>query len=59
MLGEETASMALHWGADDLDGTVVLEGHDEGASLGHVQRLTVEGPWSGRTIVIVLDGDDE
>jgi len=22
MLGEETASMALHWGADDLDGTI-------------------------------------
>ena len=22
MLGEETASMALQWGADDLDGTI-------------------------------------
>ncbi len=47
MLGEKTAQVALHFGADDLDGTIVDEritraaGGQAGAGMGrdHLERL--------------------
>ena len=50
MLGESTAQIALHFGANDLDGTVVHEliYHDagaktpEGLTVAHLHRLICE-----------------
>lgn len=38
-----------HWVADH-GGAVRLDGHDEGDALHHVQRMWVEGPWSGVSV---------
>lgn len=53
--GDEARSLGFvhegggHWVAD-LHGAVRLDGHDEGDALHHVQRMWVEGPWTGVSV---------